>query len=76
MSVLDNIKLGRHAHLRTGLLDALLWFGRARREEREVRADIEERVIDFLRSTTSATGRWRRWPTVCGSAWNSRGPLR
>ncbi len=48
MSVLDNIKLGRHAHLRTGLLDALLWFGRARREEREVRADIEERVIDFL----------------------------
>ena len=48
MSVLDNIKLGRHAHMRTGLLDALLWFGRARREEREVRADIEERVIDFL----------------------------
>ena len=48
MSVLDNIKLGRHAHMRTGLLDALLWFGRARREEREVRADIEKRVIDFL----------------------------
>ncbi|WP_376087590.1 ABC transporter ATP-binding protein [Roseomonas sp. CCTCC AB2023176] len=48
MSVLDNIKLGRHAHMRTGLLDALLWFGRARREEREIRAEIEERVIDFL----------------------------
>ena len=48
MSVLDNIKLGRHAHMRTGPLDALLWFGRARREEREIRAEIEERVIDFL----------------------------
>ena len=48
MSVLDNIKLGRHAHMRTGLLDALWYWGRARREEAEVRAEIEERVIDFL----------------------------
>jgi branched-chain amino acid transport system ATP-binding protein len=48
MTVLDNIKLGRHAHLRTSLLDALLYLGRARREEAELRAEIEERVIDLL----------------------------
>ena len=48
MTVLDNIKLGRHAHLRTNLLDALFFLGRARREETELRAEIEERVIDLL----------------------------
>lgn len=48
MTVLDNIKLGRHAHLKTNVLEALLYFGRARREEAELRADIEERIIDFL----------------------------
>jgi branched-chain amino acid transport system ATP-binding protein len=48
MTVLDNIKLGRHAHLRTGLLDALFYFGKARREEMALREDIERRIIDFL----------------------------
>ena len=48
MTVLDNIKLGRHAHMSTGLLDALWYFGRARREELELRAEIERRIIDFL----------------------------
>ncbi|MCD6674115.1 MAG: ABC transporter ATP-binding protein [Burkholderiaceae bacterium] len=48
MTVLDNIKLGRHCHLRTNIFDALVYFGRARREEMRLRAEIEERVIDFL----------------------------
>ena len=48
MTVLDNIKLGRHAHLKTNVFDALLYLGRARREEAELRRDIEERIIDFL----------------------------
>ena len=48
MTVLDNIKLGRHCHLHTGVLDALFYYGRARREEVRLRADIEERIIDFL----------------------------
>lgn len=48
MTVLDNIKLGRHAHLRTGVLDALFYWGRAQKEELELRAEIEERIIDFL----------------------------
>jgi branched-chain amino acid transport system ATP-binding protein len=48
MTVLDNIKLGRHAHLQTNVLDALFYRGRAHREEMELRAEIEERIIDFL----------------------------
>jgi len=48
MTVLGNIKLGRHAHMRTSLLDALWYFGRARREELELRREVEERIIDFL----------------------------
>ena len=47
MTVLDNIKLGCHAHLRSNVLDALLYLG-ARREEMALRAEIEERIIDFL----------------------------
>ncbi len=48
MTVLDNIKLGRHAHLKTNVLDALLYLGRARREEAQLRREVEERIIDFL----------------------------
>lgn len=48
MSVLDNIKLGRHSHLKTGPLSALFYTPAARREEEELRRDIEERIIDFL----------------------------
>jgi branched-chain amino acid transport system ATP-binding protein len=48
LTVLDNIKLGRHAHLRTSLVEALFYYGRPRREEMQLRAEIEERIIDFL----------------------------
>jgi len=48
MTVLDNIKLGRHAHLKSNVFAALFYLGRARREEAELRRDIEERIIDFL----------------------------
>lgn len=48
MTVLDNIKLGRHAHLKTNVLDALCYVGRARREEAALRREIEERIIDLL----------------------------
>ena len=48
MTVLDNIKLGRHAHMKTGLLQALAYWGSAQREEMELRAEIERRIIDFL----------------------------
>jgi branched-chain amino acid transport system ATP-binding protein len=48
MTVADNIKLGRHAHLKTGLMSALWYWGSAHREEMELRRDIEESIIDFL----------------------------
>ena len=48
MTVLDNIKLGRHSHLKTNVFDALWYWGRAQREEIALRADIEQRIIDFL----------------------------
>ncbi len=48
MTVLDNIKLGRHCHLKTGPLQALFYTPSARREENELRREIEERIIDFL----------------------------
>jgi branched-chain amino acid transport system ATP-binding protein len=48
MTVLDNIKLGAHCHLKTSLLDALFYFGRARREEMALREEVEHRIIDFL----------------------------
>ena len=48
MTVLDNIKLGAHVHMKSGLLSALAYFGPARREEMAVRQEVEERIIDFL----------------------------
>lgn len=48
MTVLDNIKLGRHAHLKTNILEALFYFGPAQRTEAALRREIEEKIIDFL----------------------------
>ena len=48
MTVLDNIKLGRHCHLKTGPLAALFYSSAARREEEALRQEIEEKIIDFL----------------------------
>ncbi|HET8531992.1 MAG TPA: ABC transporter ATP-binding protein [Methylomirabilota bacterium] len=48
MSVLDNIKIGRHVHLRAGLLASGAYFGRAAREERLHRGVIEREIIDLL----------------------------
>jgi branched-chain amino acid transport system ATP-binding protein len=48
MTVLDNIKIGRHIHLRSGLLAGGLYWGKAAREEREHRAVIEREIIDLL----------------------------
>lgn len=47
MSVLDNILLGRHRHMRAGVLAGSLFWGRSRREETGERRRVEE-VIEFL----------------------------
>lgn len=46
-TVVDNLLVGMHAHLRTDPLSAALFFGRARREEIRARERVEE-IIDFL----------------------------
>jgi len=47
MTVLDNIMTGRNLKMRATFLEQAIWVGRARREELEHRAKVEE-VIDFL----------------------------
>src|SRR5690242_17069214 len=47
MSVLDNIMTGRNLKMKASVIEQALWIGRARREELENRAKVEE-VIDFL----------------------------
>jgi len=56
LTVLDNLMLGRHTHLRYGTLAAIVWWGRARREELAAREAVEE-IVDFLELE-----QWRRLP--------------
>ena len=56
LTVLDNLMLGRHHHLRYGAGAAFVWLGRARREEIAARRAVED-VIDFLELE-----QWRRYP--------------
>ena len=46
-SVIDNLMLGRHHLMRTGFFSGAVWWGRAKREEVEHRAKVEE-VIEML----------------------------
>lgn len=56
LTVVDNLMLGRHTHVRYGVLSAMAWVGRARREELAHRAVVEE-LIDFLELAA-----WRKYP--------------
>jgi branched-chain amino acid transport system ATP-binding protein len=56
LTVLDNLMLGRHNHIGYGPLAAIGWLGRARREEVEARAKVED-IVDFLELE-----QWRRLP--------------
>ena len=47
MSVLDNIMTGRNLKMKATFIEQAIWYGRARREELEHRAKVEE-IIDFL----------------------------
>jgi branched-chain amino acid transport system ATP-binding protein len=48
MTVLDNVKIGRHIHLRAGVLACGFYYGKAAREELRHRATIEREIIDLL----------------------------
>ena len=47
MSVLDNLKLGRHTLMKSGAISGGLYVGKASNEEIEHRKKVEE-VIEFL----------------------------
>jgi branched-chain amino acid transport system ATP-binding protein len=47
MTVVDNLMLGRHIHMRSGVFSGGLYWGRAQREEVEHREFVEQ-VIDLL----------------------------
>lgn len=47
MDVVDNLLLGRHTYIKTGIFSELLWFGRARHQAGEHRRRVEE-IIDFF----------------------------
>src|SRR5204862_1821180 len=48
MTVLDNLMLGRHVHMKTGVLSAFVYWGLAQKEEVVHRRRVED-IIDFLR---------------------------
>ncbi len=48
MTVLDNIRLGRHIHLKSGILSGSIYVGKTKQEELESRKFIEEEIIDLL----------------------------
>ena len=47
LSVLDNLMLARHTHLKYSFLEALFFYGRPQQREAENRAYVE-RIIDFM----------------------------
>ncbi len=48
MTVLDNIKLGRHTFLKSGIFSDMIYYGRSLREELTLRKEIEEKIVDLL----------------------------
>ena len=48
MTVLDNLMLGRHVHMKSGVLKSFVYWGLAQKEEIEHRKRVED-IIDFLK---------------------------
>ncbi len=56
MTVLENIALGRHVRTNVGWLAGAIWLGKAKREEMDNRAKVED-IIDLLEIEA-----WRYYP--------------
>jgi ABC-type branched-subunit amino acid transport system ATPase component len=72
-TVVENILTGRHTHLRSNVLDAVIFFGRTRREERSRPVSGSSTSLNSSKSSTSATPSSARCLTVSRSASNWRG---
>jgi len=48
MTVLDNIRLGRHIHYQSGIVSGSIYAGKTAKEEIDHRRFIEEEIIDLL----------------------------
>jgi branched-chain amino acid transport system ATP-binding protein len=48
MTVLDNLMLGRHVHMRAGVIKSVLYWGLAQKDEVAHRRAVED-IIDFLK---------------------------
>jgi len=48
MTVLDNIRLGRHIHMKSGITSGSFYIGKTAKEEVAHRQFIEEEIIDLL----------------------------
>ena len=46
-TVIENLLVGRHTHIRSNPLQSMLFYGRARREEANAREQVE-RIVEFL----------------------------
>jgi branched-chain amino acid transport system ATP-binding protein len=46
-SVIENLLVGRHTHIRSNPLESILFYGRARREEADARERVEK-IVEFL----------------------------
>lgn len=51
LTVLDNLMLGRHVRMKSGVFSSLIYWGMAQKEEIEHRKRVEE-ILDFLKLTT------------------------
>ena len=58
MTVLENLLLGRHVRTRTSWLAGSVWLGKAKREEMDNRAKVED-IIDLLEIES-----WRKYPVA------------
>ncbi len=58
MTVLENLLLGRHVRTETGWLSGSVWFGKAKEEELDNRAKVED-IIDLLEIES-----WRKYPVA------------
>lgn len=48
MTVLDNIKLGRHIHLKSGPMSGMLYWGKSSREEKELEEFLDNEILTFF----------------------------